>query len=136
MISIEFAKTKDAEQLAEIDSIGNKEISGWAPNNKSDFVKLIKNHNSIIVARENNKIVGYLSSRPDKESKWLWVEDIYVKKDFRKKGISKLLIKRISNYHKEKMKKRKLVLLTADRNLEIFRKLGFKKTMNFMEYQK
>ena len=135
-MKVEFAKTKDAGQLAELDLIGNSEISGWEPNNEKDFIKIIKNFKSIIVVRDNEKIIGYLSLRPDKESKWIWVEDIYVLRNQRQKGIAKLLIKKLVKYKKIKMSKRRIVLLTADRNLGIFRKLGFKKTMNFMEFEK
>ena len=136
-MKIEYAKTIDAKKLAEIDKVANAELSGWKPNNKSDFMKIIKkNKNSIIVARENNNVVGYLSSRPDKDSKWLWVEDVYVLKNYRRKNVSKKLISKLVDYHKKKIPKRRIVLLTPDRNINIFRKLGFQKTMNFMEYKR
>ena len=131
----EIAKISDAEELEKIDEMGNNELSNWLPNKKSDFIKLIKNK-SIIVAKENNKILGYLSYRPDKESKWLWLEDIYVLKNFRNKGIARLLVKEAIKYKDKKFPKRKLILLTSDKNVKIFSKLGFKKTMDFMEYKK
>ncbi len=135
MIKTEFAKIKYAKELEEIDKIGNSELSGWLPNKEKDFIKLIKKK-SIIVAKDNHKIIGYLSFRPDKESKWLWLEDTYMLKNWRKRGIAKLLIKKLVGYKNKKFPKRKLVLLTSDRNLKIFNKLGFIKTMNFMEYKK
>lgn len=134
-MKIEFAKINESKELEEIDEIGNSELANWLPNKKNDFVRLIKNK-SIIVAKENNKIVGYLSLRPDKESKWLWVEDVYIIKNWRKKGISKLLVRELINHKNKKFPKRKLVLLTTDKNVKIFKKLRFKKTLNFMEYKK
>lgn len=131
----EFARINDAKELEEIDKIGNKELANWLPNKKNDFIRLIRNK-LIIVAKENNKVVGYLSLRPDKESKWLWVEDVYVIKNWRKKGISKLLIRELIKYKNKEFPKRKLVLLTTGKNVKIFKKLGFKKTLNFMEHKK
>lgn len=130
----EIAKIGDAKELEKIDEIGGRELPNWLPNKKNDFIKLIKKK-SIIVAKENNKILGYLSCRPDKESRWLWLEDVYVLKNFRNKGIAGLLVKEVIKYKNKKFPKRKLVLLTSDRNVKIFNKLRFKKTMNFMEYK-
>ncbi|MBI2045693.1 hypothetical protein HYT23_06550, partial [Candidatus Pacearchaeota archaeon] len=47
--------------------------------------------------------------------------------------VAKELIKEALKNWKGKSKS--VVLLTADKNLRTFEKLGFKKTMNFMEYQ-
>ena len=136
-MKIEYAKIKDATELAEVDKIGDNELNGWLPNKKQDFARIIKkSKNSIILAKNKNKIVGYLSSRPDKESKWLWVEDIYILKNWRKKGLAKLLIKKLVKYKNKKFKKRKIVLLTGNKNSKVFGRIGFKKTMNFMEYVK
>ena len=117
----EFARINDAKELEEIDKIGNKELANWLPNKKNDFIRLIRNK-LIIVAKENNKVVGYLSLRPDKESKWLWVEDVYVIKNWRKKGISKLLIRELIKYKNKEFPKRKLDLLTTRKNLKIYKK--------------
>ncbi len=136
-IKIEYARLKDAKELADIDKIGNLEFKGWSPNTVSDFTEIIKkSKQNIILARANNKIIAYLSSRKDKDSRWLWLEDLYVLKSWRRKGVAKMLIKELLKYHHNNAPKRKIVLLTADRNLDIFMKLGFHKTMNFMEYKK
>ena len=123
--------------MSELDRLGHNELNGWSPNSKIDFAKILrKSPKSIVVARENNKIIGYASSRADKESKWLWLEDVYVLKNKRKKGVARKLLNKIVEYKKKVMPSRKLVLLTADINLKVFQKIRFKKTMNFMEYQK
>ncbi len=129
-----FAKLADATELAKIDLIAHSELKWWNPNSRSDFISIIKNKKQVyITAKEKGKIIGYLSLRKDKDSRWLWLEDIYVLKEWRNKGIAKTLIKEALKYKNRKTPKRKMVLLTADRNLNIFKKLGFKKTMNFME---
>ena len=134
-MKIEFARINNSKELEEIDKIGNSELPNWLPNKKNDFVKLIKKK-SIIVAKDNHHIIGYLSLRPDKASRWLWLEDIYTLKNFRNKGVARLLVRKLVEYKNKKFPKRKLVLLTADKNIKIFNKLGFKKTLNFMEYKK
>ena len=93
----EFARLNEIKELIEIDKIGNKELSNWLPNRKSDFIRLIKNK-LIIVAKKNNKILGYLSYRPDKDSRWLWLEDVYVLKNFRNKGVARLLVQKLIVY--------------------------------------
>jgi len=135
-MKIEYAKIRDTQELADIDKIGNKELKGWSPNSKLDFIKNIKKLKyKIIIAKEKNKIIGYLSLRLDKDSRWIWVEDVYVIKDLRNKGIAGDLIRKAINFRNDKFPARRLVLLTPDRNLNIFSRLGFKKTMNFMEYK-
>jgi len=135
-IKINYARISDSKELAKIDVIGNKELRGWEPNSQSDFIKIIKKAKyAIIIARVHEKIVGYLTSRLDRDSKWIWVEDVYVLKSYRKSNVAKELVKKLVNYWKKKSK-RNIILLTGEKNLKIFNKMGFKKTMNFMEYKK
>lgn len=134
-MDVRCASVKDAYELSHIDKIANSEIKGWSPNSKNEFVSIIKKRKQILIlARENGIVIGYLSMRKDKDSRWLWIEDVYVLGKWRKKGIAKALIKEMLDYHRKKLARRKIVLLTSDRNLEIFNKMGFKKTMNFMQY--
>ncbi len=135
-MNIEYAKLKDVVELAKMDLIAYSEFKGWSPNSKSDFRNIIKKSKQpIILAKEKRNIVGYASLRIDKKKKWVWLENLYVLKEWRKKGVARYLIKGIINYHHKKTPKKGVVLLTADRNLDIFKKLGFQKTMNFMEYK-
>ncbi|MDO8509393.1 MAG: GNAT family N-acetyltransferase [Nanoarchaeota archaeon] len=133
-IKIRFAKKDDAQGLAELDRIAHKELENWVPNNKADFMKIIRKFkDSLVVAKKDNNIIGYLSLRLDKDSGWIWIENIYIINSLRKKGIAKDMIKKATHYLRRKHSRR-IVLLTPDRNLAIFSKLGFKKTMNFMEF--
>lgn len=136
-MKIEYATAKDSDELAKIDSIAHSELTGWTPNNKLDFDNIIKKQKQIIIlAKEKNNLLGYFSLRKDKESNWLWLEDMYVLQKWRKKGIAHKLIKEVLNYHSKNASKRILVLLTSSKNIIIFKKLGFNKTMNFMEYSR
>ena len=66
------------------------------------------------------------------DKKTIWIENVYTLKRFRNQKIAKRLIDEFAKYWKSKVDN--IVLLTADRNKEIFEKLGFKKTMNYMEF--
>jgi len=63
------------------------------------------------------------------------LESIYGKKEYRNKGISNKLVSKLREYRKNNYWKEKIQsieLLTEDKNIKIFEKLGFKKVMNYM----
>jgi N-acetylglutamate synthase-like GNAT family acetyltransferase len=119
------ATPKDAKYLAQIDKQAQKEIKGWHPRSSKEFHKIVK---GVFVAVQEKNIVGYANVR--KEAGKLWLEDIYVVKGLRKNGIAKRLLKKIKGTRDVH-----IVLLAADRNKKIFERLGFKKTMNYMELE-
>ncbi len=128
---IRKATIKDAESLANLDKIAYREIKGWALQSKRNFEKTLGNKKFyFLMSLEKNRDIAYLESEYDKEKDAVWLKNIYVMKEFRKKNIAKHLIKKCSNYWRKKTNI--IILLTADRNFKIFEKLGFNKTMNYM----
>lgn len=121
-ITIRKTTAKDVKDLVQIDKQAKKEIKGWHPRSSKEFHKIIR---GVFVAVQKKNIVGYANIR--KEAGKLWLEDIYVVKEFRREGVAKHLLKKIKGTNKH------LVLLTANRNKKIFERLGFRKTMNYME---
>ncbi|MEK6933675.1 MAG: GNAT family N-acetyltransferase [Nanoarchaeota archaeon] len=125
------ATTRDANSLDELDRSAWEEIKNWSLQTKQNFKRSLKNQKFyFLIASEDKKDVGYLESEYDKEKDAVWLKNIYVLKKFRKKNIARYLIKKCCDYWKKKIDL--ILLLTADRNLEIFERLGFNKTMNYM----
>ena len=134
-MKIRKATLNDVEDLEQINKIAKEETGWWIPQNFKFYEKFLKNkNNEIQLVRHNNEIVGFLSIEYNPKRKSVWVNDIYVNSRYRKNGIAKKLITKVLD--KWKNKSNSVVLLTANRNLPIFKKMGFKKTMNFMEFER
>ena len=134
---IEYRKSRktDLKLLVDLDKQANKEISWWKPLTYSQFLKIHSNY-SIFLAIDNKQIIGYLSTEIKKQNKEevLFLDNIFVLKEYRKKGISKNLIFMFLEEYKRKYSKIKLYSPTS---LERFyKKFGFKSkyiTMVFEE---
>lgn len=105
------------------------------PNNfiKKRFREIISSKNTFLLLVESNTdVAGYLtvSLIKDVNQKMGYVDDIFVLKEFRKKGLGSLLIKEfISILKKKKFKKIRLgAYIDNKKALELYKKLGFKLT--------
>lgn len=127
MIKIRVGKKSDVKKLVELDKISNKEIIWWEPLSKSDFLRILKTKNLLYVGEENREIVAYLSGAI--KGKQLILENVFVKKEFRKKGIAnKLTRKFFSDW-----KSMKAIRLDCPERLrDFYEKLGFKVTALIM----
>lgn len=124
---IEYRKSRktDLKNFVELDKKANKEISWWKPLTYSQFLKIHSNY-SIFLSIENKKIIGYLSTDIKKQNKEdvLFLDNLFVLKEYRNKGISKNLIFMFLEEYKRKYSKIKLYSPTS---LEKFyKKFGFK----------
>ena len=129
-MKIRGAKKSDVEKLVAIDKISNKEIKWWQPLSKSDFLKILKCKNLLYVVEEKEEIIAYLSGAI-KGSK-LILENVFVKKEFRKKGIAKKLIKKfLSNWKNKNMKAIRLDF--PERLRDFYERLGFRVTALIMK---
>ncbi len=127
MIKYTKSKKQDLKELVEIDKIASKEISWWDHLSYKKFLE-IHNNFSIYVAKDDNKIIGYLSTKKKKTEKdFIFLESIFILKKYRKKYIAKNLI---DFFLKDNNKYN--IKLHAPRRLEKFYiKFGFK-TRNIM----
>ncbi|MFA5887539.1 MAG: GNAT family N-acetyltransferase [Candidatus Nanoarchaeia archaeon] len=130
MIKIRAGKKSDVKKLVELDKISNKEIKWWEPLSKSDFLKILKNKNLLYVGEENREIIAYLSGAI--KGKQLILENIFVKKEFRKKGIANKLARKF--FSDWKNKSIKAIRLDCPKRLrDFYEKLGFKVTALIMK---
>lgn len=134
--SVDFASSKDFKELARIDQIASEELQKWIPQSEESFSKTYKKSKYFIIAAKiNGKMIGYLdASRDRKFDKNIYIENIFVLKEYRNKGVTKAMLQLFLNYWINRANA--IALITADKNKEIFEKLGFIKTMNYMEFKK
>ncbi len=130
MIKIRAGKKSDIMKLVELDKVSNKEIRWWQPLSKSDFLKILKLKNLLYVAEEKEEIIAYLSGAI--KGKQLIFENVFVKKEFRKKGIAKKLIKKfLSDWKNKNMKATRLDC--PERLRDFYENLGFRVTALIMK---
>ena len=128
---IRKADVKDATDLAVLDSLAHREMKIWALQKEKDFARsLCKKDYYFLIAHDGKGAVGYIETEFDPPKEIVWIKNIFITKKYRKKRIARQMIQQITRYWGRKT--RLLVLLTADRNLKIFEKLGFTKTMNYL----
>ena len=131
MTIIRRASVRDVCVLAELDKLAHKEMKVWALQSEKDFTRSLRKKDFyFLIGYIKNHAVGYVETEYDAPKEIVWIKNIFVKKEYRKKKIARQLIQHITRYWKRKT--RLMVLLTADRNLGIFERLGFKKTMNYL----
>ena len=91
--------------------------------------KLSKQKNNyFIVVIDNRKLIGFGNLNIVIKVRGSWqgiIEDIVVKKEFQKKGIGKLLVKRLIEIAKKK-NCYKVILQSPKKNLYFYKKIGFK----------
>jgi len=133
-VEISWAKMSDVEDLEAMDRIAQHENRFWVPQTKADFGKVIKRSGFLtLIARQNGKAVGYLQSGHRNTDKHMWIENVMVLEEYRKKGIARMLVNRFISHWRDKVDY--IVLITPDHNVEVFERLGFEKEMNYMGYK-
>lgn len=141
-MKIKEAKINDCKELSELEKEWSKEkISPlMVCNNEKELIKELKN-SSIFLIKINNKIVAYLvcKIRTAKETervhdikkgeKYADIDSIYVKKNYRNKGLGSKLLKHCLKKIKKAGYKR--IILSADSTemnklVNFYEKHGFK----------
>ncbi len=102
------------------------------------FMEHVRNNREgVRIAEHNSQIIGYiwLSCERSILGDYGLVHHLYVKKEFRSKGVGKSLMKMAEEYFKAKgIKRIKLtVTLTNEPSLRLSEKLGYKRTRIIME---
>lgn len=135
-VKIAVANGSDAHELASLDKLAHQEDEEWGLRTRSEFLAITESHTkSILLARLRGKLVGYayVKLKRSRKGLFLWIEDVYVLEQFRKKHVAKRLIETAINLWKPKI--RHASLLTSNKNVKIFSKLGFRRVMNYMSFR-
>jgi len=95
-----------------------------------ELKELFSKRNVFLIAEEDKKIAGYLIGTLFKEpwQRMGYVDDLFILKNFRKRGIAKLLVKEfIKIVKKEGLEKCSLGLIAKNKKaLSLYSSLGFK----------
>jgi predicted GNAT family acetyltransferase len=128
---IRWAKATDIKSLLALDKLAHKEFPEWWDLLKaSEARKLIgKSKFNVLIAEMDRKVIGFLRGEPSGKGK-LTLEDMFVSKKLRNKGLGKQMMKIFLK--KWKGKANKVGLHTKDFNVKKFERMGFEKKMNFM----
>jgi len=128
-MKIRKAQKKDLNKLIKLEKESHKEITWWSPLNLSEFQKLIRKR-LVYVTEDKKEIIAYLNGNV--KDNQLFLEDIYVKKEFRNNGIGKKLIKFfLADWKKSKFKEVRLDC--PERLRKFYEKFGFKTTALIMK---
>ena len=133
-IDISWAQAGDAKELERLDKMAQEENRTWKVQTTSQFKKIInKSKYFVLVARRGDEAIGYLQADLKNTNTHAWVENVYVRREFRKGGLAKAIMLKFTNHWKGKVDY--IVLLTSDEHVGVFKKLGFEKEMNYMGYR-
>jgi predicted GNAT family N-acyltransferase len=119
---IRKGKLSDVKILVNLDKKASKEIRWWRPMNQKEFTKLAKAKNYLYVAEEDNQIIGYLSATIKYDK--LFLDNIYIKENFRKKNTAKRLITKFAGDWK-KSKFKEIRLYCPEKLRKLYENLGF-----------
>ena len=129
--TIRWARTTDLESLLKMDRLAHHEFPDWWDCLEgSEMKKLIgKSKFNVLVVVVEGGIVGFLRGSLS-EKNMLYVDDIFVLKEQRGKGLGKQMM----NIFIEKWEGKAVSvgLHTKDFNVKKFEKMVFEKKMNFM----
>ncbi len=100
-----------------------------------EYYRKILKKGILLVAIENNKIVGVCFGTYNIKEKWADLLGLIVKKKFRKKGIGSSLVKEFERIVREN--RLKTIDLYADKTqLQMFRKLSYKQGRTYAAFRK
>lgn len=133
-VVLSWASKKDVPELVNIDKIANSHDSGWLLQSAKEFYSVIRESKYLtVIARVDGKAVGYLQSGFRNTKRHMWIENVIVLEEFRNRGIARMMVNKFVSHWKSKIDH--IVLITEDRNMGVFRALGFEKEMNYMGYR-
>ena len=92
------------ESLEDYSKLVNKEIKASVKKIKKEFNDFISSKNKFILIISDKEIIGYITSTLKKNiyQKYGYIDDIFIRKGFRKKGYAKLLLKELTKIMKSK----------------------------------
>ena len=127
---LEYVKLRK-EDILEYSKIVNEKVTSDDEKLKKEFNGLMNSKdNIIIVAEDENNLIGYLNGSL-LNNIWQesgYIDDLFVTREFKRKGIGTQLIKKFIEYLKvKKIKKCKLGVDIKNINaISLYNKLGFK----------
>jgi len=97
-----------------------------------------KEHDFVLIAEENKKIVGFLIAELWKKKKYSFLSDLFVKPDYRKKKVATMLVNEYEKMcRKAKLNSITLLVLTGNKRMQKFiEKRRYKRGNEFYIFEK
>jgi len=129
-----YARLRE-ENVREYSKIIGKKINSPRNKAKKELTGIIKDKKrGLIFAKEKEEVIGYVlySIFINEWNKFLYIDDIFVKKEHRREGIGEMLIDKLIEIMRQKnIKKCRLgVSIKNNKAFSFYKKLGFK-TMHY-----
>lgn len=133
-MKIREAKKKDVEDYKKLREESMKDYSKLAGEKmtlnedlRKEFLQLISKNNLILMLELKKNIIGFISGNFNSANKSSYISDIFIEKEFRKKGYATKLLKEFIRIAKEKgIKKVRLgVRKNNIKAIKIYKKIGF-----------
>ena len=134
MVEIRKAKNSEITEIKVlVDSF--KEMDTIPETFPEEYYQRILKKGLLLVAKENNKIIGVCFGAYNTKEKWADLLGLAVKKEYRHKGIGTALVKEFEKFVKSK--KLKTIDLYADkRQIGLFRRLNYKEGRSYTAFRK
>lgn len=130
-IKISWAGSGDAKDLESLDRTAHDEDRFWKVQSRSKFADIIRRSKFLtLIAKDEGRAIAYLQSGARNTKTHVWVENLFVRKEFRRRRIAKSMVAKFTGHWRGKADY--IVLLTADEKVDIFKRLGFERHMNYM----
>jgi|SRR3989344_3933297 len=128
---LQFPKVSKNEMIKDLERYRKNRLKGFKE-------KLLSNKNYWVVAIERDKIIGFGQAEIknyEDDSNYGEVEKVYIKKEFRKKGIARILVKELIGWLKKEGTKAIGARVYSGNNplIRFFGKMGFKIRAVFIE---
>lgn len=135
-------KLSDSKELLRLLNVAPELQTSWEGNTYSkEWVKTAitnKEQDLVLIAEEKAKIAGFILAEMWKKKKYSFLSDLFVRAEYRKKGVAITLMKEYEKIcRKERL--RRVMLLTTVSNTRMqgfIEKRGIKKEINFIYMKK
>jgi len=134
---IKMIKKPKINEIKEIKKLvdSSKEMDIIEESFSLDYYERILDKGILLIAEENNKIVGVCFGTYNKKEKWADLLGLIVRKEFRKKGVGSGLVKKFERTCK-KYKLKTIDLYSDKLQLNLFRKLKYKQGRIYISFRK
>ncbi len=139
-MKIRKATKKDLKEIAEIFRIETAKkpyFQDWTKKTAFDKISNSLKEEEMYVIMVDNKLVGFVTLKPDNKNKEVYVDELWLKLDYQGKGLGKALINFIEKEaRKEGMKK---IILMANQKagaVKFYEKLNYKEKHRFVYFVK
>lgn len=143
-VKIRRCRPEEIQEVTRLNNQGKREVKDWSTYSVREMREFLNFKDLILVAESEGRIVGLITGYhytfvPPLTGKWgrkcIGVDNLYVRKGFRGKGVGKALVREFSRRWKERGCKYMEISVSEKSKLAFYRKFGFRKLL-YLPYQR